>query len=146
MELTGVTVYFTLPHPVAGVDAAADVHVPANTSMLTLGADGDVGVEPEDESLFPESRLQPADSVNASAIAARKRIDELPWCLQRRVPASAAFVAETGLRPLYRPWVRGTADAFALKSLVHRPQAATTRALDRGAWLPSQKGLEWISV
>lgn len=78
VELTGVTVYFTLPHPVAGVDAAADVHVPANTSMLTLGADGDVGVEPEDESLFPESRLQPADSVNASAIAARKRIDELP--------------------------------------------------------------------
>jgi hypothetical protein len=76
VELTGVTVYFTLPQPVAGVDAVADDHVPANTSMLTLGADGDVGVEPDAESLLPSSRLQPADNAHASAIAAGKRIRE----------------------------------------------------------------------
>ena len=60
--LTGVTVYRTFPHPVAGVEADADDQVPANVSMPTAG-EGDVGEE-EDESFFIEffiesSKLQP---------------------------------------------------------------------------------------
>jgi 3-oxoacyl-[acyl-carrier protein] reductase len=41
--LTGATVYFTLPQPVGGVEAVADDHEPAKTSMLTAGL-GEVGL------------------------------------------------------------------------------------------------------
>jgi hypothetical protein len=42
--LVGVTVYCTLPQPVAGVDAVTEFHVPANALRDTVGADGDVGL------------------------------------------------------------------------------------------------------
>ena len=45
-ELAGVTVYWTLPQPVAGVEALTDDQVPAKVSIPTVG-DGDVGVEDE---------------------------------------------------------------------------------------------------
>jgi len=70
--LTGVTVYFTLPQPVAGVEAVVEDHVPAKTSMLTLGDDGDVG--DEFESLLSVKRLQPDESAHARAIAAGRKI------------------------------------------------------------------------
>jgi hypothetical protein len=72
VALTGVTVYLTLPQPVDGVDAAAEVQTPANASMPTVGV-GDVGVGLELLSLLLLSRPQPAVSVAASAAAARVR-------------------------------------------------------------------------
>jgi len=47
-------------------------HVPAKTSMLTLGDDGDVG--DEFESLLSVKRLQPDESAHARAIAAGRKI------------------------------------------------------------------------
>jgi len=38
-----VTVYFRLPHPVGGVDAVIEAHVPANASTVVVGVVGDVG-------------------------------------------------------------------------------------------------------
>jgi hypothetical protein len=43
VEVVGVIVYLTLPHPDAGVDAVADDHVPANAS-IDVEPDGEVGV------------------------------------------------------------------------------------------------------
>src|ERR1051325_11245582 len=41
--LSGVTVYFRLPHPDGGVDAVTDCQEPANASIDAVGVVGDVG-------------------------------------------------------------------------------------------------------
>ena len=69
--LTGVTVYLTLPQPVGGVDAVADVHTPANASMPIVGV-GDVGVGLEPLSLLLLSSPQPAVRRAVSATGARR--------------------------------------------------------------------------
>jgi hypothetical protein len=66
--LTGVTVYWTFPQPVAGVEGETDDQVPANVSMPTAD-DGDVGEEEDDElSFILSSKLQPIARVHASTI------------------------------------------------------------------------------
>src|SRR5690349_15695148 len=73
VELTGVTMYFTLPQPVAGVEADTDDQVPANASMLTVVGDGDVGSDEDDGSLFfnLSRRLHPPARAHASTSAAK---------------------------------------------------------------------------
>src|SRR5919112_3391288 len=69
--LSGITVYFTLPHPVAGVDGVTDDHVPANTSMLTDG-DGAVGDSEPSPFLSRFNRSHPAVSSEARTNAVAK--------------------------------------------------------------------------
>jgi hypothetical protein len=74
-EVVGVTVYFRLPHPVGGVDAVTDDHVPAKASMLVdpVGLVGDLS--------FFDSRSQPVVSAQDStkrAAVVRSFID-LPY-------------------------------------------------------------------
>ena len=63
--VNGITVYLTLPQPVAGVEGVTDDQLPANTSMLTDG-EGDVGDPPESSFLSLLNKLQPAVSTDAS--------------------------------------------------------------------------------
>src|SRR5258707_8862453 len=63
----GVTVYFTLPHPVGGVDGVIEAHVPANASSDVAGPVGEVG---EDDGLFFVKRAHAGVSAHASAKAA----------------------------------------------------------------------------
>ena len=68
-ELAGVTVYWTFPQPVAGVEAVTDDQVPAKVSMPTAG-DGDVGEE-DDESFL--SSLIEDEQAAARGEGARER-------------------------------------------------------------------------
>src|SRR5436309_11347822 len=65
----GVTVYFRLPHPVAGVEAVTDCHVPAKSSADVVGV-GVVGVL----GFFFDKRSQP-DAASAAIMSAGRRVD-----------------------------------------------------------------------
>ena len=65
-ELTGVTVYWTLPQPVAGVDALTDDHVPAKASIPTVG-DGDVEVRTRTRPSWRSRSEQLAATTHAQA-------------------------------------------------------------------------------
>lgn len=69
--VVGVTVYFRLPHPVGGVDALADVHVPANASIEAVGAVGPVGVSSASSFSLRLSRLHPDAAIESSTMSAR---------------------------------------------------------------------------
>jgi hypothetical protein len=100
--LTGVTVYWTFPQPVAGVEGERDDQVPANVSMPTAG-DGDVGEEEEDESFFIlSSRLQPVVRVHASASETGSQVERILRA-SREPPGRPESV--------YRPGLRGPAPA-----------------------------------
>ena len=68
--VVGITVYFRLPHPVAGVDGVTDVHVPANASSDAPG-DGEVGVEVVLSFLF--RRSHPVINTAAATMKALNR-------------------------------------------------------------------------
>ena len=100
--LTGVTVYWTFPQPVAGVEGERDDQVPANVSMPTAG-DGDVGEEEEDESFFiVSSRLQPVVRAHASEVrrAARSSALEPPGRRQGVLDRLSARLARSCTREL----------------------------------------------
>ena len=62
VAVVGVTVYFRLPHPVAGVDGVTEAHVPANASTEVASGGrrvGEVGLS------FLVRRSQPVVSAHA---------------------------------------------------------------------------------
>jgi hypothetical protein len=68
VAVVGVTVYFRFPHPVAGVAAVTDCHVPANASIFTVL--GPVGFSLSSDFLL--SRSHPAARTEAAMIAATR--------------------------------------------------------------------------
>jgi len=69
--VVGVTVYFRLPQPVAGVDAVTDCQVPANASMETVGVPG-VGLVGVVVLVLLENMSQPAVVAQARTNATAK--------------------------------------------------------------------------
>src|SRR5262245_36360421 len=59
VAVSGVTVYFTLPQPVAGFTGVTDDQLPANAFIVTDGLEGDVGVVDSPSSFFLLNRSQP---------------------------------------------------------------------------------------
>ena len=66
-----MTVYWTLPQPVAGVEALTDDQVPAKVSIPTVG-DGDVGVEDEESFLSSLSSSEQLVATRQAQATARK--------------------------------------------------------------------------
>src|SRR5689334_9201192 len=74
VAVVGVTVYLTLPHPVAGFETVIDDHVPANASSEAPGVVGLVGLSVLSLSLPPRNgRSQPAATRHASRQMAANR-------------------------------------------------------------------------
>jgi hypothetical protein len=67
VAVVGVTVYFRLPHPVAGVATATDCQVPANSSIFTVLGPVGVSLLLSD---FLLSRSHPAARIEAAMSAA----------------------------------------------------------------------------